>query len=59
MHNFFKLKSKIKELYRDFMLLFFSLRVTRINDVLEQNIQALGTMRMNIVDILKFLPSRK
>lgn len=59
MHNFFKLKSKIKELYRDFMLLFFSLRVTRINDVLEQNIQALGTMRVNIVDILKFLPSWK
>lgn len=59
MHNFFKLKSKIKELYRDFMLLFFSLRVTRINDVLEQNIQALGTMRVNIVDILKFLPSQK
>lgn len=59
MCNFFKLKSKIKELYRDFMLLFFSLRVTRINDVLEQNIQALGTMRVNIVDILKFLPSRK
>lgn len=41
------------------MLSFLSLSVIRINDVLEQNIQALGTMMVNIEDVLKFLPSQK
>lgn len=37
------------------MLSFPSLSITRINDVLVQNIQGLDTMRGNVVNVLKFL----